>query len=225
MVHQNDGGIAAIVGSGESSGQHGRTGDPDFVRPLRAPDTICLAGYDSFETAPGDGLCLGGRRNIHVPVRGGGDDDVGERMLRAALQRRAYRKRLALGDPVDIDGGQRKLALGQGAGLVEGNDGDVTPPLERVPVPHQHTIVGGHGSGVVGDQRNGETQRVRTGDDQHRDGAGNGEVRGTAEAKPDEQRWHGHTDGDDRQPESRSVAEFLIPAPRGLGVGHKPHDL
>jgi hypothetical protein len=74
------------------------------------------------------------------------------------------------------------LAEGQGAGLVEDHDVEVARLLEPAPVAHQEPVLRAERGRDRDHQRHGEAEGVRTGDDQHGDDAGDGEVERGAEA-------------------------------------------
>ncbi len=59
------------------------------------------------------------------------------------------------------------LTFGQGAGLVEQHDVDVACLLKGAAVAHEQAIFGTQCRGDLGDQRDGKTERVRAGNDQH----------------------------------------------------------
>ena len=121
------------------------------------------------------------------------------------------------------DRGDGRLALGQRAGLVEQHGVDGAHALQREPVLDQHAAAGGAFGRDRHHQRDRQAQRVRAGDDQHRDGAHHRLV-GLPEAAP-------HDGGDDRgaqcepeQPARRPVGQPLCPRRGVLRLGDQALD-
>jgi hypothetical protein len=60
-----------------------------------------------------------------------------------------------------------ELTLCERAGFIEDDDVNLTRGFERQTIADEDAVLCAHGCGDGNDQRNGQTERVRTGDDQH----------------------------------------------------------
>ena len=134
-------------------------------------------------------------------------------MLAVGFGRSRQAEHFALGprDPDtldDFDGGDRRLTLRQGAGLVEEHGIDRAHRLEREPVLDEDAGTGGALGGDRHDQRNGQTQGVRTGDDEHGDRAHDRRVR-HADERPDDRCDHGSAESEPEQPGRGSIGDAL----------------
>ena len=140
-------GPAAVDGRGDADG--GRRGE--VGRPAAAVRPAACAARDDRRASGCSQSALGGGRQ-------------GEQLVR-----RRGRPSVAIA----VDG---RLALGQGAGLVEQDGVDGAHALQREPVLDEHAAAGGAFGRDRDDQRDGQAERVRAGDHQHGDGADDGLV-------------------------------------------------
>ena len=92
-------------------------------------------------------------------------------MLGLALDGGNQRQHLVMLEIVVEDEiGQRRLALGQRAGLVEGDDPGVAQLLQRFALAEQHAQFGGAAGADHDRGRRGQAHGTGAGDDQHRHG-------------------------------------------------------
>ena len=126
-----------------------------------------------------------------------------------------------------VDRGQRRAALGQGAGLVDRQGVDLGQLLERLRLldqdPGPSSAPGGHHDR----HRCGQAQGTGTGDDQHRHSVdqGMGQARLRAEPEPGREGEHRHHQHDRHEPGGGTVGQPLDRCPGPLRLGHLAHDL
>jgi hypothetical protein len=112
---------------------------------------------------------------------------------------------------------------GERPGLVEQRGVDCPHPLERQPVLHEDPGPRRHRGRQRDHERDGEAEGVWAGDDEHRDGAGDGLV-DVAGDGPSHERDHRGTEGDPEEQRGEAVRERLRPAATLLGVGDEAFD-
>ena len=123
----------------------------------------------------------------------------------------------------DVD--EAHAAGGDRAGLVEHDRVDAARRLEDLRALDQQAELGAAAGADEQRGRRREAERARAGDDQHRDGGGEGELGRLAGAEPEAERRDGEAD-DDRDEDARdAVGEPLDGRLAGLGLGHEPRDL
>ena len=108
--------------------------------------------------------------------------------------------------------------------FVEENGRHVARFLESTPIADQEPVASAKCRGDRDDQRDGEPQRVRTGDHQHGDDTLDHERGALSREKPAHQSCHGRDHSYDRQEECRAVRERLGTGAGALGLGHETHD-
>ena len=147
------------------------------------PSTIALALDRAERALAGGRVEVGdGRRRDALLLRGG-DDGHRERMLARPLDAGRKAQDLGLGEARRRhDGGDRGLALGQRAGLVDDERVDLLHVLQRLGVLDQHAGLGAAPDADHDRHRRGEPERTGAGDDQHRDGGD--EAVGEARLRP-----------------------------------------
>jgi hypothetical protein len=106
--------------------------------------------------------------------------------------------------------GHAKSALSQRAGLIK-NDGLQFPSaLEGHTITNEQTVARGQRGRDGNDQRHGEAQGMRAGDDHHGDGALDSEREVLAhDYLPDKEGDHASAQRNDREPQRRGVGEVL----------------
>ncbi len=155
---------------------------------------------------------------------GGRDDGAGHRVLTVGFRRGGHGKQLSLGNRGNRRGaGHRVGALGQGAGLVKEHHVNVAHALQCDAVLHQHPGARGAFGGDGNHQRDGQAQRVRAGNDQHRHGAHH-RVIGLADEHPDDEGQDAGTQGKPEQPGGRPVGQRLGAGGGLLGLGDQALD-
>ena len=117
------------------------------------------------------------------------DDGLAERVLRSSFGGRDEGQQFVLARSTlgADDIGDPRLALGEGAGLVEHDDADLLESLERLGVPEEHAVLGALPGTDHDRGRRREAERARAGDDQDGDRVDQGQVerRLRAEQVPD----------------------------------------
>ena len=145
-------------------------------------------------------------------------------MLGVRLGGRRQHQHVVVAVPVRCRHGRHgRLALGQGAGLVEQHRADRPHALQRQPVLDQHAGTGGAFGGDRHHQRYRQTQGVRARDHQHGDGPDDGFLRPADEA-PHHGGDHGRTQREPEQPARGDIGQPLRPRRRVLGLGDQPLD-
>ncbi len=105
-----------------------------------------------------------------IAIRGGRDDGGGQRMFAAALNGRAKAQHLGLVKSRRRDDGRDlRLALGQGAGLVDHQGVDLLHALQRFGVLDQDAGAGAAPDADHDRHRCRQAERARAGDDEHAD--------------------------------------------------------
>ena len=186
-------------------------------------------------------------RHLDAPVARAGDHRLSQRMFGARLHRGRGGKHLIFDETVGRhDIGQRGLAAGDGAGLVEHNRPDVLQGLDRLAGTDQHAALGAEPRTHHDRRRRRQAQRTGAGDDEDRDGGENAdhqrrqfgidpgqegstpeEDRPQALAEEEPQREAAEADQDDRRDEARRqpVGEFLDRHFRALRLFDQTDDL
>ena len=105
---------------------------------------------------------------FQLALGGTAQDGLGEGMLAAGFERGGEAQHIVIGEPVRrLDAGQRRLALGQSAGLVDDQRIDRGQPLERRGIAHQHAGLRAAPGRHHDRDRRGKSERAGAGDDQH----------------------------------------------------------
>ncbi len=162
------------------------------------------------------------RGDLEPTVPGGRDDAFPDRVLGPALQRRRQLENavLAVFSVERINLRDLERSIGQGAGLVKHDGGNLPGVLEGGPVADQQAVLRGLGGGLRYDQRNRQPQGVGTGDDHHRGHPGDRELEIPTHQEPRHQRHDADRDRHDREPERGTVRERLRPGLCGLCLLH-----
>ena len=123
------------------------------------------------------------------------------------------------------DVGDLGLALGDGAGLVQGHDLGAAGGLQRGGGLEEDAVFGAHSVAHHDGHRGGQAQGAGTADDQHRDAPGQGKGQILAQQEPD-QGGH-HRNGDDRRDKDarHPVSDLGDGGLGGGGVADHPNDL
>ena len=138
-----------------------------------------------FDASSGQGMDIG-RDQCRCLGRGGSSDHSPcERMFAARLQRRSQAKQSHhIGSAGRNRVGEHRMPDGERAGLVKGHHRDALREFERLGVPDQNALAGGHtGTGHDG-SRCGQTERAGAGDDQYRHRADRGRLDTVTGGKP-----------------------------------------
>ena len=162
-----------------------------------------------------------------VPLARGGDDRLGERMLAAGLDRGGIAENLVFGEARRrLDAGELRLALGEGAGLVDDDGVDRGHALERLGVADEDAGLGAAAGRHHDRDRRGKAERAGAGDDEDADRGDEriGERRRRADGEPDDEGEN--RDGDHRRHEIRRdlVGEALDRRARALRLGDHGDD-
>ncbi len=198
----------------------------EAVHEAAAADGDFASRDDALHAFPGDRLEILDRLQSDAMVLGAFHDRLGERMLTRTLEAGDQTQQLAFvatyGDEVD----ERRLAQGQGPGLVDDQAVDVPQPLDRLGVPEQDAVERALTHGYGDRDRRRQAHRAGAGDDQHGDGVGKriGEARIRPEIGPGGEGEHG--DDDHRLDEIRGdhVSQALHRGARALRLRHHLHD-
>jgi len=151
-------------------------------------------------------------------------DGAGDHVLGIRFDGRGEFERVLLVDALGLDGHEALLALRERPRLVEDDRVEVAGLLHRDAVPDEHPVARGQRRVDGDDERDRETQRVRTGDDEHGDDAlDDRRVELDGERPRDGGDGRG-ADGDVEQPPCRAVGERLGPRLALLGFLHEAHD-
>ena len=150
----------------------------------RLPSTVPIDALAGFRAEVG---CRGERE---AALLGTVDDRGGERMLAAALEAGGEPQQLICvkAGPSGATADQFRLALGQGAGLVDDERVDFFHQFERLGIAHQHAGARAAAGADHDRHRRRQTERAGAGDDQHRDGIDKRKAhrRRRAEDRPDD---------------------------------------
>ena len=206
----------------------GQRGNVDLEEPGPTdPDPMRVD--DRRDAATGGRHELGCRRDREAAgLDGLADDRVGQGMLGEPLGRGDQGEDLVVGQSAlgSDDVGDPRLALGEGAGLVEDDGPDRPQPLEGFGVPEQDAGLGALPGPDHDRGRRRETECAWAGDDQDRDRVEQGEIegRGRAEQEPDDERRG-------RQPQDRGhevsgdeIGQALDGRSGALGLRHQADD-
>ncbi len=153
-----------------------------------------------------------------------GNDGLRQGMLGLVFSRGRPGERLVVLYPVghrDVD--ERRLALGEGSGLIEHNHVDVAESLERQPVRDQDAGSRRTLCRNGYDQRDGQSERVRAGDDEHADRPCQ-RIRGGTERCPDHHGDQCAAEGKPEQHPGGAVSDALRPCARRLGLSDQVLD-
>ena len=126
-----------------------------------------------------------------------------------------------------MHGLHRGCALGEGAGFVEYDVGELTRQLQCLRVFHQNALFGafadanGEGGGC------GKSECTRTGDDEYIDECGEGEGGWTVEREegPEQGRCDGEDDNGGHENTGYAIGELLYMRFGAEGLFHAGHDL
>src|SRR5690606_34544025 len=163
-----------------------------------------------------------------VALRRLADDGCGQWMFAATLKACGKADdlvcRVIVGEQDFPEGGP---AFGQGSGLVDDQGVDGAQVLDRLGITEEDARLCGAAGGDHDRHRCRQTQRARTGDDQHRyrieDGIGPGRFR--ARQAPDEEGHDGRADHAQHEPERYLVRHLLHWRTRALRLRDELHDL
>ncbi len=237
------------VGDGDQPGELAVDGDEDgggalAAQPLRLPfegiggdrQVMQESGVADVNTLALDHAQrpLAGRRiEAHHPRRGdaarlrGRNDRLRQRMLAGLLDagREFQHRRLVLAVRRH-DRGDRRLALGQRAGLVDHQRIDPLHSLQRRGVLDEHAGAGAASDADHDRHRRGEAQRAGAGNDQHADGGDQreGEARLRSPRRPGGESQQRREDHQRHEPAGDLVGEALDRRAAALGVGDHLHD-
>src|SRR5699024_9207734 len=158
-----------------------QVGAPDF------DDGVLDGGFDPHSRGRGK-IC--GTGYVEVAGAGSADNGGGSGGLAGGCGRRRQRQDVIFGVvPYRVDPGDGGLAFGQGDGYIEQYRVHGTHRFKGPANIEQHPATGRTFGGNGDHQRNGEAQGVRTGNDQHGDGAYYGGV-GHAQHGPHQRGQH-----------------------------------
>jgi hypothetical protein len=146
-------------------------------------------------------------------------------VLRIALDGRGECERLIGGKAFarrDVD--DAELTAGQCAGLIEEHRVHVSRVLEAATVAYEQAVSSAERRGDGDDERDGQTERMRTGNHEDSDDAFYDKRRVLPGHRPSDQCHRGGADGDHREQERCAVGERLRTRARCLSLCNKPHD-
>ncbi len=158
---------------------------------------------------------------------GRGHDRCGEGMLARALERRCPRQHLVFAVvTVARDLGHPRLALGEGAGLVDHQRVDACQAFEGLGAADQDAARGTAAGPHHDRHRSREPEGTRASDDEHRHGTHQGvnETRLRTDREPNREgheRRHHHGGHEDRRD---PIGDLLHRCPAALGLADEPHD-
>ena len=134
-----------------------------------------LALDHARDALAGCGVGTTRRREGEAALVGRADDGRAERVLAAALEACGEPEQFVLVDALGgEDRGHRRLALGQGAGLVDDERVDLLEPLQRLGVLDEEAEARALADADHDRHRRREAEGTGTGDDQDRDGGDEG---------------------------------------------------
>src|SRR5215212_332429 len=170
------------------------------------PDTVAGYGLEARSVA-----------DLDAPLAGAGDYGLCQRVLRVLLGRRHDAQEVLLATAVEgEDIGQGRLALREGAGLVEDYGVDARDVLEGGRVLDQDVVPGSYARAHGHGGRGRKAEGVGAGDHDRRDRERHGRYgRGTTEEIPGEEGDYARAHGQDHQVLRGAVGQ---PLARGLGV-------
>ena len=201
--------------------------EPEIPHHRRIAERHVASVDGAAHALAGDRFEIGRAAGRQTAIPRARDDRLGQRMFRATFQSGGAAQHLRLVALQRHDIRQRRLALGQRAGLVHDHGIDARHALQRLGVLDQHARLCAAPRGRGDRDRRREAEGTGTGDDQDGDGRGDGECQrrlGT-EGKPGEERRDGHRD-DRRYEDGRDpVRQPLDRRARASGTGHHVHDL
>ena len=126
----------------------------------------------------------------------------------------------------ELDGDDGRLALGEGAGLVDDDGVDLLHPLERFGVLDEDAHLGSAADADHDRHRCGQAEGTRAGDDEDADGDDERvrQLRVGADEGPDEEREHGDADDGGHEHGGDAVDSALDGCAGALGFGDHLHD-
>ena len=225
MLDQRDGGLAPLGGPVDGSPECIGQVRTQLPKQCGAAHVQLAAVHHRPDAVAGDRLELARGRDLEAPLLRTLHDPLRDRVLAVTLHGGGQPERLVLRQiPGGDDVHDAELTARERTGLVEDDGVDVPGLLEPAPVAHQQPVPRAERRRDRDDERDGEPERVRARDDQHRDRPLDGEGAGRVRDQPRDQGERARTDRDERQPERRAVGQRLSPRARGLRLLDEPHD-
>ena len=156
---------------------------------------------------------------------GAGHQRLRDRMFSVALDRRGHAKHLVVGESIGGSGLHDAVRTErERACLVEHDRVQQTGLFQAASIAHEQAVPCANRGRDGGHQRDGQTQRMGTGDHEHGHYALDREAPRSTEEWPDNGGNRGGDDGDDREVERRPVRQGLGARARRLGLLDEPHD-
>lgn len=201
--------------------------DAEFVEEGLVSGGYGVVVDGSGDALAGDGLDVGRGRSCDDAGSGVFDNSAGERVLGALLEGGGEGDEFGFRDAGGVDGGDARLAFGEGSRFVEEDGVDASEALDAFSALEENAELGGAADGDGESRRDGESHGAGAGNDEDGDGDGEGAAgasRGTGEGPDDEgegsnREDDGHKDGAD------AVGELLHGSFRGLRLLHEPQHL
>ena len=149
-------------------------------------------------------------------------------MLACLFERRGHTEDVGVRTATEgVDGSELRNAFGYGPRFVDDDGIDAFEPLERFGIFHEDAARGASAGTDHDGHRRGQTERARTRDDQHRDGADKGQHEARLRPPDTPRHKRGKRACDDGWHEVRRnpIGQPLNRRAAALRLGDHPHDL
>ena len=201
--------------------------DAEFVEEGAVSGGYGVVVDGSGDALAGDGLDVGRGRRCDAAGSGVFGDGAGERVLGALLDGGGEGDEFGFGDVGGVDGGDARLAFGEGSGLVEEDGVDAGEALDAFSALEEDAELGGASDGDGESGRDCESHGAGAGNDQDGNGDGKGAAGasgGTGEG-PDDEGDDGDHEDDGHEDGADAVGELLHGSFRGLRLLHEAEHL
>ena len=204
----------------------GRRREPEPLQHRGSAHVELVALDDRADAVTRNRFELVGLRDMEPLIGRALDDSLRNRVLGITLDRCCQTKRFGgVPAPVRADVNHAELTAREGPGLVKDHRREVARLLEPASIADEQTRPCAQGRGDCRHERNGETERVRTSDDEDSNQPLDGECSRRPEGEPHNERESPRDDCDDRQHERGAVGQRLGTRARRLRLFHESHDV